>query len=178
IEDHSIIKTLWKRFNDEKDDNERQKIANTLIREISLHSATEEIVLYPLVEKHMDDGKKFADHNREEHLQIKKDAYKLDTMKLHDEGYTDLMSKIMKEFDEHSTDEEENQFPLLKEKVGSEELQKLAAEFEKTRKMVPTRPHPFAPDQPPKETIVGTATAPIDKARDETREFVDVNRCV
>ncbi|CAI2180813.1 6266_t:CDS:2, partial [Funneliformis geosporum] len=178
IEDHSVIKSLWKRFQEEKSDNERQKIANTILREVSIHSATEEIIVYPLVEKHLAEGKDTADHNRNEHLQIKKDLYKLDSMKIGDEGYNELLKKVMDEFYEHSTKEETDLFPQLTKAIGSDELQKLASDFEKTRHTVPTRAHPFAPDKPPKETIVGTATAPIDKALDETREFVEVHRSV
>ncbi len=63
---------------------------------VSVHSATEEIVVYPLIEKRFNEGAKVADHSREQHLQVKKDLYQLDKMKVTDEGYEKLLTKTMK----------------------------------------------------------------------------------
>jgi len=177
IKDHRVIKDLWKRFEKEKNNNERQKIANTIIREASIHSAAEEIIVYPLLEKYFTSGEDVANHSRSEHLQLKKDLHQLDSMKVTDPEYDQLFTKAMKEFERHASEEEGDSFPQLRKAIGSEEqLDKLGVEFEKTRPKVPTRPHPSAPDQPPFETIAGMATAPLDKGRDMAREFVKTIR--
>ena len=49
----------------------------------------------------------------------------------------------------------------------------LGEEFSKTKSMVPTRPHPSAPDRPPMQTVVGGMAAAVDKARDMAREFAE-----
>ncbi|CAG8596303.1 10615_t:CDS:2 [Ambispora gerdemannii] len=175
-EDHSIIKQLYEQFKNEKDEHERQKIANTIVREVSIHSATEEIVLYPAFEQFMENGKSFADHARKEHLGIKNIMYELDGMKTSDAGYVPKLDSAMEEFIKHSKEEEEENIPKLQNRISQEQIQELGQNWHNTRPMVPTHPHPAAPDKPPTEAIVGAATAPADKLRDTTREFVDVHR--
>ncbi|CAG8639587.1 6324_t:CDS:2 [Scutellospora calospora] len=168
IEDHNVIKDLNSRYNKEMDACEKQKIANTIVREIAVHSAAEEICAYPLIEKHLIDGKKIADKSREEHLQLKKDLYELDQKKVQDEGYETLLKKIC--------DVKNEIYPKLKDSLNEKILKEEGEKYEKTRSTVPTRPHPSAPDQPPLETAAGMAQAPIDKGLDLTREFVKTIR--
>ncbi|CAG8503097.1 2615_t:CDS:2 [Ambispora leptoticha] len=172
-EDHSVVKQLYERFKNENDEHERQKIANTIIREVSIHSATEEIVLYPAFEEYLPNGREFADHARKEHLDIKNVMYELDKMKVSDAGYVPKLDSAMEEFIHHAREEEEDNIPKLQNYLSQEKIQALGKSWHNTRPVVPTRPHPGAPDKPPAETIVGAATAPADKLRDATREFVE-----
>ncbi|RIB25203.1 hypothetical protein C2G38_2166571 [Gigaspora rosea] len=176
IEDHNVVKDLICRYRKETDPKEQQKIANTIVRELSVHSATEEICAYPLIEKHLSDGKKIADKNREEHLQLKKDLYQLDSMKVPDEGYGDLFKRVIEEFEHHIQEEEKETYPKLKASLADDLLMKEGEKYEKTRNSVPTRPHPSAPDKPPFETAVGMVQAPVDKTYDQVRDFVETNR--
>ncbi|GBC02478.1 hypothetical protein RclHR1_04640021 [Rhizophagus clarus] len=176
IDDHKIIKNLAQRYENESNTDERQKIANTVIREIAVHSACEEINLYPAIEKHLTNGKELSDHSREEHLQVKKDLYKLDSMKVTDDGYRELFEKMMKELKHHIDEEESDHLPKFKETVPKNELESLGASFAKTRTTAPTHPHPSAPDKPPAETMAGIASLPLDKTLDSMRDFVDTGR--
>ncbi|CAG8727471.1 12688_t:CDS:2 [Rhizophagus irregularis] len=149
IDDHKIIRNLAQRYENENNTDERQKIANTVIREIAVHSACEEINLYPAFERHFTNGKEIADHSREEHLQ-------------------ELV---------HHIDEEESDFlPKFKETISQNELESLGASFAKTRVTAPTHPHPSAPDKPPAESLAGMTALPLDKTRDAVRDFVDTGR--
>ncbi|CAG8693972.1 4400_t:CDS:2, partial [Acaulospora morrowiae] len=169
LEDHKIINKLWTRYESESDNNERQKIANTIIREISVHSVCEEINFYPLLEKHLQNGSEMADHSRDEHLQVKKDLAKLDSMKITDEGYTLLIKKVMNELMSHIEEEEKDILPKFKENVSAEILNDGGEKYVSTRKVAPTHPHPHAPDKPPAETAAGMAALPVDKTRDLAR---------
>ncbi len=60
--------------------------ANQLVWEVARHAVGEEIVVYPLMEKHLgDEGKRLADDDRKDHLvcqsnsvsELKSDAYTL-----------------------------------------------------------------------------------------------------
>ena len=54
--------------NDGKD-KEANAWANQLIWEVARHAVGEEIVVYPLMEKHLgEEGKKLADEDRKDHL--------------------------------------------------------------------------------------------------------------
>ncbi|CAB4422320.1 unnamed protein product [Rhizophagus irregularis] len=176
IDDHKIIRNLAQRYENENNTDERQKIANTVIREIAVHSACEEINLYPAFEKHFTNGKEIADHSREEHLQVKKDLYKLDSMKVTDNGYHELFGKMLKELVHHIDEEESDFLPKFKETISQNELESLGASFAKTRVTAPTHPHPSAPDKPPAESLAGMTALPLDKTRDAVRDFVDTGR--
>ncbi|RHZ76120.1 hypothetical protein Glove_203g52 [Diversispora epigaea] len=174
-EDHSIIRNLGEKFDKERNNHEKQKIANTFIREIAVHSHTEEMIIYPEF-KILNNGENIADHSREEHREIKKDLSKLDGMKVSDIGYNELFKKIMKTFDKHAREEENEIFPKLANAIHESRRKELGRKFIITRPTVSTRPHPSAPDKPPMEIAAGLATAPIDKLRDATRDFVEINR--
>ncbi|CAG8572631.1 12779_t:CDS:2 [Acaulospora colombiana] len=143
---------------------------------VSSHSVCEEVVFYPLLEKHLPSGKEVADHSRKEHLQVKEDLVKLDKMNVTDEGYNELVEKTMKELQSHIKEEETSIFPKFKEAVAANVLNEAGEKFVSTRKMAPTHPHPGAPDKPPAETAAGMTALPLDKARDLTRDFVDTGR--
>ena len=70
----------------------------------------------------------------------------------------------MDELRPHLRDEEETDIPELEAKLSREESAALAKEFSKTKKLAPTRSHPYATSfEPPFETAFALITAPIDK---------------
>jgi hypothetical protein len=48
--------------------------------------------------------------------------------------------------------------------------------FMRTKKFIPTRSHPSAPDKPPFETVAGLMAAPIDHLADLFRKFPEESR--
>jgi hypothetical protein len=116
-------------------------------------------------------GKALADHAREEHLQVKKDLYELDKTPIDNGDFSTMLKKIMDELNHHIEEEETQLIPLFRKNASSEVLQNLAKEWYTKQKLVPTRPHPDAPDRPPMETVAGLMAAPLDKAKDLMRDF-------
>lgn len=58
----------YKRAGERGDVDAQTRWSNQLRWEIARHAVGEEIVVYPLMEKHLGEkGKKLADHDREEH---------------------------------------------------------------------------------------------------------------
>jgi len=161
------------------DESEATAWANQLIWEVARHAVGEEIVVYPLMEKHMgEEGKRLADEDRSEHLFVKQKLYEFETLKdssvlpgkglvanLSEQRAT-LLKDVMDHLHKHNDSEEQNDLPSLELKLGTEGSQKAAADFKRTKKFAPTRPHPSAPDKPPFETVVGLMQAPIDKLLD------------
>lgn len=59
----------YKRAHERGDVDAQARWARQLTWEIARHAVGEEIVVYPLMEKHLGDkGRQLADHDREEHL--------------------------------------------------------------------------------------------------------------
>ncbi|GBC44646.1 hypothetical protein RIR_jg15720.t1 [Rhizophagus irregularis DAOM 181602=DAOM 197198] len=167
IRDHRVIKDLWGRYQKEANRNERQKIANTIIYEFAVHTATEDIVLYPVLEKYYPN---IVKHNHADHHHIKEALHKLFSMKISDHGYDDILAKAIKEFEEHAAREECDHFPKLKEAIGNDkQLIKLGEEFEKIRSKVSTQSHLTTHDK--MESAICMAAAPLDKIFNSSPSF-------
>lgn len=140
--------------------------------EIARHAVGEEIIVYPLMEKHLGaKGKELADHDRAEHQQVKEKLYTLESLAPGSEEYHNLVTKMMAELHHHNDDEEIKDLPLLEPTIGETVSKDSALSFKKTKKLVPTRAHPSAPNKPPFETLVGFLSAPIDKIQDIFASF-------
>ncbi|KAH6909749.1 HHE domain-containing protein [Coprinopsis sp. MPI-PUGE-AT-0042] len=146
---------------------DKQQWANQLIWEIARHAVGEEIVVYPLMEKHLgQQGLDLTNKDRADHQKAKENLYKLESMQAGTSDYNTLLGEVMTELRTHNDSEEKEDLPLLIPKIGQEGSQEAAASFKRTKKFAPTHPHPGAPNKPPFETIVGMMTTPIDKLRD------------
>lgn len=140
--------------------------------ELARHSAGEEIVVYPLFEKYLGaKGKQMADEDRAEHLKVKELLYQLENFDAGTATYHDTLSKLMTNLKPHIEGEEANDLPALEPHLGADGSKKAAASFKRTKKLVPTRPHPSAPDKPPFETLAGLLAAPMDKIKDIFAKF-------
>ncbi|KAI0916285.1 hypothetical protein AcV5_003266 [Taiwanofungus camphoratus] len=141
--------------------------ARQLTWEVARHAVGEEIVVYPLMEKHLGDkGRELADHDRGEHQHVKELLYKLESLKPEHADYSALIEQIMVTLHPHNDDEEIKDLPLLESVIGERASKEAAVSFKKTKKIVPTRAHPSTPNKPPFETLVGLLAAPIDKIKD------------
>jgi len=174
-EDHEemyLYHDEYKRAHDAGDIAAQTRWARQLTWEIARHAVGEELVVYPLMEKHLGaEGLKLADHDREEHQHVKEELYKLEGLKPGTEEHAALVTRIMATLHHHNDDEEIKDLPLLEDAIGVDASKEAALSFKKTKKLVPTRAHPSAPDKPPAETLVGLLSAPIDKIRDWFSSF-------
>lgn len=183
-QDHRAIFDLYERWKQTPQHllEEKQKIANSLIREVSVHSVAEEITVYPLYDKKLANGVSTHQHSLQEHQQVKDQLYELDKLNIQDVNYNSKIDKIMSElsreylsfilccqlgianafspisplfkhYQDHIREEENTLLPQLRSVMNADESVKLGEQYLNTKKTVPTRPHPSAPTQPTMETI-------------------------
>lgn len=158
------------------DIDNRKRHVNSIIRALTIHSVSEEMAVYPAVERHLPNGKEEATELRAEHLEVKKDLQRADFMPIDDANFDPLFTKIFKEFREHAKREEDHDFPALRKMMSSEEAVKLGQDYSNARSMSPTHPHPAAPDKGGlMEKAAAMASIPLDKMIDAQREFVKEN---
>ena len=102
--DHDSVRHLYTRFQSSQlNPIEQQRIANQIISEISTHSTTEEIVVYPAFQRYLDHGKSKVTQNLQEHQQVKQDLAAFDAMKVGDKDYSQTLDKIITEFAQHAS---------------------------------------------------------------------------
>jgi hypothetical protein len=102
---------------------------------------------------------------------VKEQLFKFQSMKAIDPSFEPLLRSMWAGLEQHMQEEEEIDLVQLELALTAEESVDLAKKFQLTKKFVPTRSHPSAPNQPPFETVVGLLTAPIDKLRDLFARF-------
>ena len=129
---------LYTRNTGNKDAQERW--ARQLIWEVARHAVGEEIVVYPLMEKHLGSkGKELADQDRQDHQFVKEKLYRLESMTPGTSEYDNMLKEVMDHLHEHNDNEEQKDLPLLESKIGQEDCHKAAVTFSRTKKFAPTR---------------------------------------
>ncbi|KAI0082151.1 hypothetical protein K474DRAFT_1681502 [Panus rudis PR-1116 ss-1] len=141
--DHDNVRDLFDRFKASSDLDEKKAIANTLIREMAVHSDAEEVSVYNhFKEFGLGDT---ADHNKEEHAEVKKLVYEADSARTSRADYDQILTRAVTAFLTHAEEEETEQFDKILKALTPEQNDKLARDFIATRGKVPSRPHPSAP---------------------------------
>ncbi|KAI0040785.1 hypothetical protein FA95DRAFT_823786 [Auriscalpium vulgare] len=173
--DHNNVRDLFERFKAAHGKDERAVIANTLIREMSVHGEAEEISVYNEFPKYgLGD---VVGHNKQEHADIKRLVYEADVTPASHDSYDDVVTRAVTTFLEHAGEEEADQLAKLQNQVSAEESDRLAREFLAARRKVPTRAHPAAPQTGgAAQKAAGGAASLVDKAVESLggREFVDL----
>ncbi|KAK2028025.1 hypothetical protein LX32DRAFT_673778 [Colletotrichum zoysiae] len=164
-EDHRELGAYHRHILDCTDMDEQARFQNLFIWELARHAISEELVVYPVLERDVADGKALADRDRAEHQAVKEKLYKFQKMRPEDWDFEPALESLMEDLRRHIREEEED-LERLEEVLGHARSESLAWSFERTKLFTPTRSHPSVPNKPPFETVVGLMEAPLDKLRD------------
>ncbi|GAA5865575.1 hypothetical protein JCM8547_007654 [Rhodosporidiobolus lusitaniae] len=175
ITDHNNVKDLYSRYKRATSDEEKSTLVNTIIRELATHSEAEEVSVYNVLESKglVSDSKVL----RDEHEELEKILWSVDWTKVSAEEFAPKFDKAIQLFIQHSDREEEDVLKKLATQLSPEENDKIARDFLAKRHVVPTRPHPAAPQSGGvMQKVLGMATKPHDKILEtlQGRHFADL----
>lgn len=170
-DDHKLIRRLFADFGTTTDRavKTRERLSRRLVKELSIHAAIEEQILYPRVREVLKKGDKLADHAIDEHQEAKELLDRVDGMAGDDPELAPLVDQLATFLLHHVEEEESGLFKQLRTAVGRKDLTQWGEELKAARKSAPTRPHPHAPSQGPANALVGVAAGVADRARDRAR---------
>ena len=157
---------MFAEFEQATDKKEKETLRDRIIIELVRHSEAEEQAVYPIIRKHIDNGDAIVEHEIDEHSKAERIMKELDTMSADDPQFGVLMTQLMTSIKEHVAEEENDVFPQFRTKVSPEELNKLGTTVQALKKIVPTHPHPMAPDHPPFNALLGPGAGLVDRLRD------------
>jgi len=166
ISEHSLVKSLFEKWNTTTDEANRKGIAYNLLKLLSTHSAKEEMAVYPVIRSRLPNGPALADRALQEHQELKKVLYVLDSMNVTDTGFDSKLRTAIQLTLDHVAEEESELLPLLERTLSKDEMDKVTRDYTTYAAVAPTHPHPDAPNQPPANIAANTAAVPIDMARD------------
>jgi hypothetical protein len=116
------------------------------------------------MQKVLPDGNNLVSKDRHAHHEVAELLYKLQEKSTSDPDFPKTFDEVMSVLRPHLRDEEQTDIPKLEARLSREESARLAKQFAKTKKLAPTRIHPYATSfEPPFETALALITAPIDK---------------
>ncbi len=141
-------------------------IADVVIASLVRHSVAEEMYVYPAMREYLDDGEELVEHDIVEHQQLEESLKELEGLEPEDKRFVEVVDQLRAILADHVQDEEEEQFPRLRERIPADELVELRAKVELAEKLAPTRPHPSAPHSELFHKVVGPGVGMVDRLRD------------
>lgn len=163
--DHAAVEQMFRQIETLPEGDARSELVAGVVRELSVHAAIEEQVLYPAMRKALPGGDHLVHEAIEEHQQVKETLAAIERAESAAERDPHLVS-LIGNVRHHVEEEEVELFPKLRASITTAELQEMGAKLAAAKKLAPTRPHPHAPNTPPGNLVGGVAAAVIDKARD------------
>jgi hemerythrin superfamily protein len=158
--DHHEVKGLLAEVMAAPTDQRREKL-DAIIGQLVRHSVAEETIVYPVMVAELPDGQKAVDHDTNEHKELEVIMKQLESSA--DDA---LLQKLKEILDDHVSDEEDEQFPLLRSSLSEERLSAMGVQVEALKKIAPTRPHPAAPNNALFHLAVGPGVGLVDRLRD------------
>ena len=165
--DHQDMVELIGRIKATPDTAERRDLADTVIAEVMRHSVAEEMYVYPEMEKHIPNGSEEVEHDKGEHDEIVQVMKKIEDVDAADPEFLELVQELEDQLRHHAADEEDDQFPKLREHIPADKLVELGEKVENAKKVAPTRPHPHAPHSELFHKSVGPGVGMVDRLRDK-----------
>jgi hemerythrin superfamily protein len=176
--DHRSVEELFRRFEGSRDPAEQGRLFRRISRELSIHAAVEEQLVYPRLRAVLERGAREPEvlAALEEHHVAKVALAEIGALPPTHPRFEAKVHVLVANVRGHVAEEERALFPALRRHVGKDDLEALAAELLRARLIAPTRPHPAAPDEPPATLFVGLAAGAYDRSRDALAWTLDVAR--
>jgi hemerythrin superfamily protein len=146
-EDHDNVRKLFKQFEDAGDNAhaEKQRIADKIIEELTVHAFIEEQYFYPTVKglPAPDSSEAPLDlvkEAEEEHAQVKSLLAELENMKAGDEYFDAKVTVVIDDVRHHAEEEEQEMFPKVRQAMGRNDLQDLGQRMLEAKQTAPKLP--------------------------------------
>src|SRR5512133_1436628 len=172
--DHAEAERLFTRFEKTRSAPERRRLAERLVRELSIHAAIEEQLVYPRLRGRLNGSEGLVLLALEEHHFAKVALTEIDALPEDSERLEPKMQVLAENVRRHVKEEERDLLPALKRLVTADELVELGEALLSAKRLAPTRPHPAAPDEPPGNVLTTPAAAVYDRGRDALSKGLDL----
>jgi hemerythrin superfamily protein len=134
---------------------------------LAVHETAEELVLRPVTKSAGDEGKRIADERFAEENDAKKVLVELEKLDPQSEAFLTEFGAFAASVQAHASNEEQQEFPLVRRENDADRLAKLGTAMERVEKVAPTHPHPSA-----KSTAANTVLGPFASVMDRTRDLI------
>ena len=165
--DHQAMLDLLNVIKQATNTQTRRETADAVIAEVMRHSVAEEMFVYPAMEEHVPNGSEEVEHDKEEHAELVDVMKRLEDVHAEDQSFMDLVHELESQLRHHIRDEEDEQFPKLREHIPPEQRRAIGQKVEQAKRLAPTRPHPNIPQSELFHKTVGPGLGMVDRLRDK-----------
>lgn len=166
-EDHREMLEIFGQIHTTTNPEERRDLADAGTAEVMRHAVAEEMYVYPEMEEHLPNGTEDVEHDKKEHDELVSALKELEKLDAEDPRFLPQVSEVEKLLDHHIHDEEDEQFPKLRQHLSQDKLNEMGEKVQKAKKLAPTRPHPSAPHSELFHKTVGAGVGLTDRLRDK-----------
>jgi len=124
IKDHREVEALFERYRS----NPSPALIEEICTELTVHTAVEEKVVYPVLGSSVDGGRQMRSHAEDEHGEVKQEMLKLEKLG-YDSPEADLcMQKMIQGVTEHVSEEEGEVLPAMRSQLTEERMTAIGEE--------------------------------------------------
>ncbi|MGW7333233.1 hemerythrin domain-containing protein [Streptomyces sp. NPDC054840] len=141
-DDHKTVEKLFKQFEKtgDEDTDERRRLADQVIEELTVHAWIEEQIFYPAAREAAPDTTDHILESIEEHHAVVWMLSELKGMDAADERFKAKMSVLMENVRHHVEEEEKEWFPDVRKAMGRNRLTELGERLEAEKPKAPRDP--------------------------------------
>jgi hemerythrin-like domain-containing protein len=173
-QDHGNVEGLFKQFEAAGDKAyvAKRDLRDKIVEQLSVHACIEEMVLYPTIRAELPDAEQDVLEALEEHHAAKMLLAEIEKLDPEHERFDAKMTVLIENVRHHVEEEENELFPEIRKAFSTAQLNEMGERLESARAAAPTRPHPFQPDAPPLNVILGVPVAVLDRVVTTGKELV------
>ncbi len=134
---------------------------------LAVHETAEELILRPSTRAAGEDGKRIAEERMAEENEAKQVLADLEKLDPASDAFLTEFGAFAADVLEHATNEEQQEFPLVRRENDAERLAKMGKAMQTVEKVAPTHPHPNA-----KSTTANAVLGPFASIMDRTRDAI------
>ncbi|CZR63405.1 related to HHE domain protein [Phialocephala subalpina] len=139
-QDHQYLDECYENLKLSSNTKDKVKWRNMLTWKLARHAISEELTVYPAMEKHPgEEGKALTKDDFEQHFAVKKDLYTLQSLSPADPKFSPFLEQLMHDLHFHIDHEKNEDMPRIEKALSQSESEAIAKQFMRTKRIVPTK---------------------------------------
>jgi hypothetical protein len=139
-----------------------------IVKQIATHVAVERTFVYPLARRGRVGPAGLADELRREYKRMERLLVLTERRKINSPDMPDLVEELLEVFDAHKHRCATVLVPAMRERIGRDELEELAAEMRGAENVIVSHPHPYLLASGPFYRFTTRVASRWDRLRDRT----------